>query len=150
MTHRVSKQANWFANALALLGLLLILMPGMFIIGPHLEGKYFPVTVNLQYDLMQVEEGKMIIHVYGDKVRSCSLTDIKVLVDQDGKGPQLPKKGIIYPVDDGIGPRVRPLGHQDMGIWAIQPDGKMVSIYGTYRCHPFWETNVKIGEWEMK
>lgn len=150
MLHRVSKQANWFANALAIFGLLLILFPAAFILGPHLEGKYFPVSVKIKYEMVDVDEGKMIIHVWGEKVRNCSLTDIKVLVDQDGPGVQLPKKGVIYPIDDGVGPRVRPLGFQDMGIWAIQPDGKWVSIYGTYRCHPLWETNVKIGEWEMK
>lgn len=148
--HRVSKQANWFASVLGLIGLLLIVLPAIFIVGPHLEGKYMPVTTKIKYEMLDVQEGKMVIHVWGEKVRSCSLTDIKVLVDPDGPGPAVPKKGIIYPVDDGVGPRVRPLGYQDMGIWAIHPEGKAVIIYGTYHCHPFWETNVKIGEWEMK
>jgi hypothetical protein len=144
-THRVNRQAHAATRLVLALGALLVLVPLLLIFGPALEGRYLPIVRGVQVELVSEDGDRMVFHAVGEKVRACSLTDVKVLVaDKPG---DVPSKGVIYPIDDGVGPRQRPLGLQDLGVWSIQPVGGHLQIQGTYRCHPLWETVVRVGEW---
>jgi hypothetical protein len=134
-------------STMAFIGFFLITVPLMYVIGPIVEGKYFPITTGVIVDLVTIEGDKMLFHAYGKKVRDCKLVDVKALVDQDGLPESPHTKAVIYVVNDGVGDRNRPLGYQDLGIWAIHPIGKEIFVQTWYQCHPFWNTYTYLGQW---
>lgn len=142
----MSTRINAFINGLILAGAMMFFITSTLIVGPYIEGKYFPITTDIRVTDLKTDTTShmMTFHVYGNKVRDCSLLDIRTLVTQ---GNNYPIKGAIWVIDDGQGQRERAKGMQDMGIWAIQPEGDKVTIEGTYHCHPLWNTKVNIGEW---
>lgn len=134
-----------FTNTLMSIGSTLILVVIVFAIGPTLEGKYFPVTKDVYVELVKTENGKMYFAAQGDKVRHCSLTEVRILVQEEGKKAK--SKGSLYVIDDGIGPKVRALGHQDLGVWVIEPIGSALFVDASYNCHPLWRTEHRLGMW---
>lgn len=137
----IAAGATWMGGAILSLVML-------FTLGPYVEGKYFPVTQNVHADFIKVEGDKMLFHAYGEKMRDCSLIDARILVYQ--KGNPIPVKGVVWVVDDGVGPRTRALGEQDLGTWAVIPVGEKLKLEATYQCHPLWETRTELGTWEAK
>ena len=134
-------------STMAIIGFLLITIPVLYVVGPIIEGKYFPITTSVRVELVQIDGERMLFRAYGKKIRDCKLVDVKALVDQDGK-PEAPHtKAVIYVVDDGVGDRNRPLGYQDLGLWAIHPAGNEVFVQTWYQCHPFWNTYTYLGQW---
>lgn len=134
-------------STMAIIGFLLITIPVLYVVGPILEGKYFPITTSVRVELVQIDGERMLFRAYGKKVRDCKLVDVKALVDQDGSTESPHTKAVIYVVDDGVGDRNRPLGYQDLGLWAIHPAGKEVFVQTWYQCHPFWNTYTYLGQW---
>lgn len=144
-THRVISQLHALISGIIWMGGALLTLVMVFTLGPILEGKYFPVTKDIQAEFIKNDGDKMLFHVYGDKVRDCVLLDARVLVDRKVNDNHPPIKGIIWPVDDGIGPARRALGQQDLGVWAVVPIGEAATISASYSCHPLWDTRVSMG-----
>ena len=134
-----------FITALKLTGIILLLLVATFIFGPIIEGKYFPVTENVTVTFISQTKEKMLFSAVGTKVRNCAMLSARVLVFSNGQ--DIGTKGAIYVVDDGQGDVVRALGKQNLGTWAILPPGDYLKVQTTYHCHPFWNTEVQLGEW---
>lgn len=143
----MSKSIQHFINSLISMGLTLLMLIGLLIVGPYVEGRFFPITKDINVTLQEVNKVKdsMYFRVEGYKIRNCTLLDVRILVDE-GKG-RAPIKGAIWVSDDGVGSKARALGFQDLGIWTIQPIGEHLAVDATYHCHPLWNTHVKLGEW---
>lgn len=116
----------------------------IFMIGPIIEGKYMPVTEDIEVTLLYETKEAMYFEAYGTKVRNCTLTAARILVDE---GLSKLSKGKVIVVNDGIGPKDRALGTQNLGTWEITPKGKSLYVQAEYYCHPFWRTNIQLGEW---
>jgi len=144
-THRVVKQLHNLINSVIWVGGGILTLVMIFTLGPILEGKYFPVTKDIQATFIKNDGDKMLFSVYGNKVRDCVLLDARVLVDINKHDNKPPVKGIIWPIDDGQGPSRRALGFQDLGIWAVVPIGDTATISAAYSCHPLWDTRVNLG-----
>lgn len=134
------------ANVLVTIGTFIILTVTTFTIGPYIEGKYFPVTKDFGIDIVKETATTMIFNASGEKIRQCSLREVRALVGPAGKDT-VKSKGAIWVVDDGVGPITRPLGKQDLGTWAIQPVGDQVDVYASYHCHGLWTTEAYLGSW---
>jgi len=134
-----------FTNALMTIGVCLIVLIIAFAMGPSVESQYFPVTSDVKVALLKVDGDKMYFKAEGTKLRHCSMLDVRILVKQDEHST--PVKGSIYVLDDGIGPRTRALGHQNLGIWVIEPLGISLDVDATYTCHPLWLTHTHLGNW---
>ena len=136
-----------FTNVLITLGTAIILLVTTFTIGPYVEGKYFPITQGFEITLRTETKDKMTFSAVGTKTRQCALREIRALVGPKGVD-SVKNKGAIWVEDDGMGPIVRPLGKQDLGIWAIQPAGDRIDVYASYTCHGLWTTESYLGHWE--
>lgn len=136
-----------FITMLLMIGITLILVITLFIFGPIIEGKYFPVTKDVEVKLISQTKEKMLFSVIGTKVRNCQLLSARVLV-YDSPEDDVGTKGAIYVVDDGQGDVVRALGKQNLGVWAILPPGNYLKVQTTYQCHSLWNTEVQLGEWK--
>lgn len=136
---------NHFLNKIVTFGALMIVVVSTFTLGPWIEGKFFPIATDVEVEFIKVDGDKMIYQAYGKKSRNCTVLDIRVSVETDEF--KHPVKGAIWVIDDGIGSVVRPLGQQNLGLWAITPVGNRANIYGAYRCHRLWDTEVHLGEW---
>ena len=136
---------NSFIHATTVTGVVLVMVVALFILGPFIEGKYFPVTTNVKVTLVEETSEKMVFRAVGTKLRNCSLIDARVLIEQHHDKPLV--KGAIYVVDDGIGGKTRALGYQDLGTWAIHPSGNKIYVQSTYSCHNLWNTEMSLGEW---
>lgn len=134
-----------FTRILTSIGTTILFVVLMFAMGPAIESKYFPVTTDIKATLVKVDDDEMFYHVIGTKVRHCSLLDLRILVEVEKGQPLV--KGSLYVLDDGVGPRTRALGYQDLGMWVIRPIGTRADIDATYTCHPLWLTQVHLGEW---
>jgi len=128
------------------MGALMILIPFLMITAQALEGKHFPVTTDVTVQLVKQDKDKMTFVGSGRKVRNCALIDVKVLVDKTGEGVW--KHGVIVLSDESPGPRVLPLGVQELGTWNIYPPANAYLVEAHYKCHPFWETVVQLGKWD--
>lgn len=138
-----------FTNVLITLGTFIILSVTTFTVGPYIEGKYFPITTGFEITPRTETKDKMTFSAVGEKVRQCQLREIRALVGPKGQN-SVKKKGAIWVEDDGMGPIVRPLGKQDLGVWAIQPTGDRIDVYASYQCHSLWTTESYLGYWERK
>lgn len=134
-----------FTSTLATIGACIIVLVLMFAMGPAIESKYFPVTADVKVGLIKVDDDKMYFRAVGNKLRHCSMLDVRILVTQVEGEP--PVKGSIYVLDDGVGPRTRALGFQNLGIWVIEPAGISLDVDATYTCHPLWLTHTHLGNW---
>ena len=134
-----------FVQTTIAVGISLVMVVGMFVLGPFIEGRYFPVTTDVQVTLISETSEKMVFAATGTKLRNCSLIDARVLVEQSNGQPLA--KGAIYVVEDGVGNKTRAIGFQDLGTWAIHPSGNRVHVESTYSCHKLWNTEMKLGEW---
>lgn len=141
----MTNQLNSFIHTTIAAGAMLVMIVGVFILGPFIEGKYFPVTTNVQVTMLSETKERMIFEATGTKLRNCSLIDARVLVEQRHDQPLV--KGAIYVVDDGVGGKTRAVGYQDLGTWAIHPPGNKIYVESTYSCHKLWNTEMKLGEW---
>ena len=139
------KTVRAFTNTLMSIGSTIILIVIFFALGPTLEGRYFPVTKEVRVELQKIEDGKMYFSAVGTKVRQCAMTDVRILVQEKDKKAK--SKGSLYVINDGIGPKVRALGYQDLGIWVIQPVGSALYVDASYFCHPLWQTHQHLGHW---
>ncbi len=135
-----------FCYTFGVVGMLMILLPFAYITAQAYEGKHFPVTTDVTVQLVSQDKDKMVFVGSGRKVRNCSLIDAKVLVDSKGEG--VFKRGVIVLGIDTPGPRVLPLGIQELGTWKIYPPGNAITVEAHYKCHPFWETVVTLGTWD--
>lgn len=140
----LSKQIKSSVTRIINFGIMLVLFVMVFTFGPWVDGKYFTVMKDFNIEMVSQDKDKMIFQTKGNLVRNCSLTDLRVLVD-DGTG--LPKKGAIWMIDNGIGSVKNPLGYQDLGMWAIQPTGNKIHVHASYKCHGLWTTEVELGVW---
>lgn len=136
---------KFLVNGLIISGAVAIMLPLMLILGPIYEGRHFPVTSSVKVQLLRTEGDRMIFRAFGIKNRDCTLTDVKALVDVNGNSKHA--KGVIYVIDDGVGDKDRPLGYQDLGVWAIHPVSKEIQVQTSYRCHFLWETYQVLGAW---
>ena len=150
--HRTIWQLHTFIQGMIYGGGSMLFLVLMLTLGPILETKYFPVTTDVHASLVKVEGDKMIFWAVGNKVRDCSMLEAHILVDPDGsKGPKPPRKGVLWVIEDGEGPRTRALGYQDLGKWAVIPVGKKLTVEATYSCKGIpWETRSVIGTWEQE
>lgn len=147
-THRVVKQ---FHNMLKLsrnLGVSLLVVILVFILGPIIEGQYFPVMKDITGTYISTADDKMYFSMYADKIRACKFIDIRALVDKDISDGKPPVKGAIWFAGEDLGSRVRPVGYQDIGVWAVRPDGDRVIVEASWSCHPFWNTSQSLGVWD--
>ena len=119
------------------------------IFGPYVEGKFFPVTINIMTTVVAETPDYIDVAVTGNKVRNCELRDIRVLVDDDNNPATPPVKGSIRIINDGAkdASSIRALGSQHLGIWRIRPNGHSGIIDGSFRCHGLWQTQVRLGTW---
>lgn len=115
---------------------LLMLFIGIAgVVGPIVEGKFFPVIDSVEVVSMVTSRDTISFAFVGRKIRDCRFESVDVLSKVDG---------VYKPADvtfsDGSDPRGRPNGNQYFGPWTIRPSGSNAIVSITYRCHPLWDT----------
>lgn len=139
MLKRISVSAIWSACAI-------MTCVVFFTVSPIIETQHFPVISDINIQLVDVVNDKMLFRITGTKERDCSLVEPRILVQRFNS--PIPVLGVMWADDIGDGPKTRALGYQDFGIWAVVPIGKKLKLEGIYKCHPFWDTRQVLGEWE--
>lgn len=95
-----------------------------------IERQFMPAVSNVVF----VKVGDTY-RVTGEKNRSCSFVELRVLVQQDG----VYQKGEVTFINDH-GPRDRATGLQDFGLWRIIPPGDNFKIQAVHKCHFLWDS----------
>lgn len=149
--HRVSAQLHSLLRGIRNLGISTFMVIIIFVLGPILEGKYFPVVQDIIGTYKTSDDVKMYFSVYGNKLRGeCKFIEVKTLIGRNTQDEVPPIKGTVWFVDAGQGPESRPTGFQDFGTWAFVPKGDRVIVSATWSCHPFWNTEQQLGIWERQ
>lgn len=146
--HRVIKQLHNMLKLSRNLGVSLLVAIMFFVLGPIIEGQYFPVMTDVTGTYVSTSDNRMFFNMYANKIRSCTFIDIRALVDKDITDTKPPVKGAIWFASEDTGSRIRPKGYQDLGIWAVRPDGDRVIVEASWSCHPFWNTSQSLGVWD--
>ena len=122
--------------------ILLIAVFFTVMIGPIIEGKFFPVVKNAEYTLISKTERSTIIMVNGEKIRSCKFDSVSVLVNVNGSYV----KGQIHFIEDTTKvPVSRPKGAQSFGAWEITPGSTGDIIVDVeHDCHSLWHTSTHL------
>lgn len=149
-THRVQSQLHRLLRLCINTGLLLVLIIFIFLLGPVMETKHFPVMDNVTGKFLTSVDGKMFFSMYGNKIRACTFQEIRALVDKKLDDGLPPVKGFMWYADEDASGKTRPVGYQDLGVWAIRPQGEQVTVEVSWRCHPFWNTTQTLGVWNIK
>lgn len=126
-------------------GISMVMLASIFLSGPSLEGRHFPVVKAAFAEFEPRSIDAIQAELYGDKVRDCSLVSFSVLVRVDG---------VWHRADvriNGYRPRMaaRPTGMQSFGLWEIEPAGDRMKVELVHRCHALWYTTTKLGEWAV-
>lgn len=144
--HRVIKQLTTGLRVIKNLGISIMLIMFFFISGPIVEGSFFPVIKDMKSTYEYTLNGVMYFHVTANKRRDCRFIESRALVDKSTRDSNPPVQGTAWNTTPST--RVRSLGNQDMGIWAVVPEGDQVLLEVVYSCHPFWDTHQQVGVWE--
>lgn len=101
---------------------------------PMVEGHLLPVVQEMNIKKL----GGEYYRVTGDKVRSCKYLGMEGLVRTKTTIVKAEFTFFDSPVAD------RPVGHQDFGLWRIDPEGELISLFVRHQCHDFWTTTTKV------
>lgn len=148
-THRVSKQLHSILKICSNVGFSTLMLVLILILGPIMEGQYFPVVRHMSATFVKSENGKMYFDVVGEKLRACKFIEIRAVVDKSISDPTPPVKAFVQFKETSEGPLTRPVGFQSFGMWEIVPTGDRAILQGSWSCHRLWDTNQSIGEFEV-
>lgn len=106
-----------------------------FLIGPTLEGKFFPVVNGFEDVIIADHKTHIEVSFHATKERNCMFEELSALVKVNG----VYTNARIDWMND-VGSSTRPEGHQLFGPWSVTPVGTDLIITAQHRCHPLWET----------
>lgn len=112
-----------------------------YIIGPHIEAKYFPVVSKLTITDMREDGGRAMIYAQFTKHRNCEFLGISWYRGDQGEGFERVPVALLREPGDSSSPN-RPLGLQRAGPWevAMSPEEIRGNSFAklSHRCHVFW------------
>lgn len=146
--HRVSRQLHTLLKSIGVFLVSILTVCLIFLVGPIVEGTYFPVTTDMEAQYIDSKERKMYFSVQANMVRDCVLIDVKALVDKDLTDGKKPVKGAAWEAEHVVSPYRIVTGYQDMGVWAVIPEGDRVIVSAVWYCHRFWDTRQVLGRWD--
>lgn len=113
-----------------------------FLLGPVVEGKFFPVVDNVR--IINVDQHKAYTEITfsADKVRACSFAEVAGLSYSDGE-----YKKAFVDFGEKQAPSSRALGEQVFGPWKIYPAGSTIILSAYNVCHSLWETSTPLIYW---
>lgn len=135
---RTSRLLGALAVSMFTAGFIVVVTMLSFIVGPFLEGRLFPVLVDMRAIVIEQDQARMVIQLIGRKARSCDSpidTGAVVFATTDWViatvAPEVPR---------GLSPSARPEGLQTFRRLVVTPPGQALRLSFAYRCHPLWET----------
>lgn len=117
----------------------------LFVFGPRVETKMFPVITSVRATVVQLDtrDEVMRLAAYGSTERQCESKALSAFVYRNGAWHQ----GSIYFTDPRKGhppittlPPPRPIGTQSLGEIFVFPSGEKVRVFAWHQCHPLWTT----------
>ena len=107
------------------------------ILGPLIEGKYFPVVDDTNITYVQRTNKFTRIIFDATKERDCRFIELSALA---GSGKRFQKAKVVFEdEEDGVA-ATRPKGRQVFGPWVVTPSAEEIIIVVHHDCHPLWVT----------